>query len=195
LGLAGGRVTDEENTWRRIGNVDEFPAGTCRILTIGEHEVGVYNLDGSFYAIRNYCPHKGAPICKGSVGGTMLPSGVGEYKYGLEGRVIHCPWHQWAFDIVTGRALFGIDRSRLICHAVIRRGNDLFLDERIRKRGAGDADALAADDALAAELASADDGAATEDGAASLTRGALPGVGQTTRKGREASGGQSSAGS
>jgi hypothetical protein len=75
----------------------------------------------------------GAPVCKGNVAGTMLPSGVSEYVYGLDGKVVHCPWHQWAFYIPTGKALFGIDRSRLVCHTVERRGDELFIDERIRK--------------------------------------------------------------
>jgi nitrite reductase/ring-hydroxylating ferredoxin subunit len=121
------------DSWRLIGTADNFPPESCRMVTIGGHEVGVYNIDGKLYAIRSYCPHQGAPICKGSVGGTMLPSVRGEYAYGLEGRVIHCPWHQWAYDIPTGRALFGIDRSRLICHAVIRKGDEVYVNERVRK--------------------------------------------------------------
>jgi nitrite reductase (NADH) small subunit len=151
----GGRVPDEkqamdelasdERHLRRIGTADEFPPGACRLLTVGDHEVGVYNIEGNFYGIRNHCPHMGAPVCKGNVGGTMLPSGVGEYVYGLEGKVVHCPWHQWAFDIPSGRALFGIDRSRLITHTVIRKGDDLFLDERIRKASEIDADELNAE--------------------------------------------------
>jgi nitrite reductase/ring-hydroxylating ferredoxin subunit len=131
--MAEEQLADDNHTWQRVGTVDEFPPGTCRILTIGEHEVGIYNLSGSFYAVRNYCPHMGAPVCKGNIGGTMLPSDVGEYEYGLEGTVIHCPWHQWAFDVRTGRALFGIDRSRLICHEVTQKGDEVYVDERIRK--------------------------------------------------------------
>jgi nitrite reductase/ring-hydroxylating ferredoxin subunit len=134
-------MAEQNHAWRHIGSVDEIPVGSRRILTVGENEIGVYNIDGNFFAVRNYCPHKGAPICMGTLSGTMLPSDHGEYVYGLEGRVLHCPWHQWAFDIETGRALFDIDRSRLICHSVERRDNDLFLDERIRKRSAAEADA------------------------------------------------------
>lgn len=124
---------DGNHIWRPIGHADDYPPGTCRLVTVGEHDVGIYNIEGDYYGIRNYCPHMGAPVCKGNVGGTMLPSGVSEYVYGLEGKVVHCPWHQWGFYIPTGRALFGIDRSRLVCHTVVRRGDQLFIDERIRK--------------------------------------------------------------
>jgi 3-phenylpropionate/trans-cinnamate dioxygenase ferredoxin subunit len=131
----------EKQELQHIGTVDEFPEGRCRILKVGEHEVGVYNIGGSFYAVRNYCPHKGAPICAGTLSGTMLPSAQGEYVYGMEGRALHCPWHQWAFDVQTGRALFGIDKSRLVCHTVIREGDDVYLDPSIRKRSAVEDDA------------------------------------------------------
>lgn len=118
---------------RPIGRVEDFPEGSCRFIEIGKHRVGIYNVGGSFYAIRNFCPHMGAPVCMGTVSGAMLPSAVGEYHWGLEGHVLRCPWHQWTFDIRTGRALFGIDRSRLVTHTVVRDGDELYIDERIRK--------------------------------------------------------------
>ena len=31
-----------------------------------------------------------------------LPGGA---EYVMEGRVLRCPWHQWEFDITTGRTL------------------------------------------------------------------------------------------
>lgn len=54
-----------------------------------------------------------APVCQGKLGGTALPGKVGEYKYGLDGQVVRCPWHGWEFDVTTGRSLFNPHRCRV----------------------------------------------------------------------------------
>ena len=78
-------------------------------------------------AVRNWCPHKGAPLCKGPVTGTMLPSEPGAYKWGMEGAVIRCPWHGWEFDLRSGTTLFGTDRRKLIRYEVSVRDGRVLL--------------------------------------------------------------------
>jgi nitrite reductase/ring-hydroxylating ferredoxin subunit len=84
---------------------EELPIGERRIAAVGGLEIGVFNLGGRFVAYRNLCPHQGAPVCQGRVGGTTLPSAPGEYVFGRLGRILHCPWHGWQFDLETGEAL------------------------------------------------------------------------------------------
>jgi 3-phenylpropionate/trans-cinnamate dioxygenase ferredoxin subunit len=48
----------------------------------------------------------------------MLPSAVGEFRYGLEGRIIRCPWHGWEFDLTTGKSVFKPDRVKLKVYPV-----------------------------------------------------------------------------
>lgn len=91
----------------RVCRAEELPPGERRIVPIAEIEVGVFNLGDRLVAYRNLCPHQGAPVCTGRVGGTTLPSAPGEYVYGRHGRILHCPWHGWQFDLDTGEALFG----------------------------------------------------------------------------------------
>jgi nitrite reductase (NADH) small subunit len=81
----------------------ELPPGDRRIIEIDGRSIGVFNVSGTLYAIRNLCPHKGAPLCRGTIGGTMLPSDPQTYVYGLEDRLLRCPWHGWEFDLETGR--------------------------------------------------------------------------------------------
>ena len=90
---------------------EELPPGARRIAAVDGIEVGVFNVDGRLVAYRNVCPHMGAPVCAGRIGGTTLPSAPGEYVYGRHGKVLHCPWHGWQFDLETGEALG--HRSRL----------------------------------------------------------------------------------
>lgn len=100
------------------GTSADVVEGQCKIVELFDIEVGLFRVEGKVYAVRNYCPHHGAPICRGQIGGTMLPSAPGEYHFGMEGRVLHCPWHHWEYDITTGKSLFGVDRSRLVTYQV-----------------------------------------------------------------------------
>lgn len=105
----------------------EIPPGGKRIVEIEGLSIGVFNIDGHFHALKNVCPHAGAPLCLGHIQTTHRPGAVGEYLPALEGRVLRCPWHGWEFDIVTGKGLY--DRnSRVATYAVeVDRDGELVL--------------------------------------------------------------------
>jgi nitrite reductase/ring-hydroxylating ferredoxin subunit len=97
-----------------VAPAEEIPPGAHKIVTAGGREVGIYNVDDTYYAVQNLCPHALAPICIAPLTNTTLPSKPGEpFVTGLEGRVLRCIWHAWEFDVVTGEALFGTDRRKL----------------------------------------------------------------------------------
>lgn len=101
------------------GPVDAFETGRFRIIQAGSREIGVLKMaDGSFRAIRNRCPHRAAPICKGIVGGTWPPSAPGELQFSHEGRVLLCPWHAFEYDLDTGQEMFRPDAPGLRMYAV-----------------------------------------------------------------------------
>jgi nitrite reductase/ring-hydroxylating ferredoxin subunit len=86
------------------------------MVDAGGEQIGVVQLqNGELRAVRNWCPHKGAPICRGIVGGTWPPSGPGELAYGREGEVLVCPWHGFEYDLKTGKEMFetGVTRLRM----------------------------------------------------------------------------------
>jgi nitrite reductase/ring-hydroxylating ferredoxin subunit len=114
-----------------LGPVEDFPEGECRILQVGRRSVGVYHLeDGTFHAVRNSCPHHGAPICLGPRTSTLVPSAPGEFELGYEGRVLRCPWHKWEFDLTTGKALFDVDKSRLVVYPVTVEDGELIIEAK-----------------------------------------------------------------
>ena len=97
-----------------IGEIETFPVGKMHIVQAGGFEIGVVRHDdNSFHAIRNRCPHKGAPLCQGSFGGTMLPSAPNQLHYGLDQTVVRCPWHGYEFDLATGQGLFSNETMRV----------------------------------------------------------------------------------
>jgi nitrite reductase (NADH) small subunit len=103
-----------KQTEAHVGALSSFAVGAMRIVAIGRRQVGIIRDErGAVHAILNVCPHRGAPVCKGTLGGTMLPSEPGKLVYGNDGKVLKCPWHGYEFDIETGASLFDIMRGRL----------------------------------------------------------------------------------
>ena len=89
-------------TKHRVGTVAEIGPGQRKIVDVDGISIGVFNVDGTFYALRNRCPHQAAPLCQGSLKGTTLPSAPGEYLWARDGEILRCPWHGWEFDVTNG---------------------------------------------------------------------------------------------
>jgi 3-phenylpropionate/trans-cinnamate dioxygenase ferredoxin subunit len=71
--------------------VDELPSCSVKIVYAGETAVGVYNLNGEYYAIEDRCSHDDGPLCEGD--------------FECEDGVAICPRHGANIDIRTGGAL------------------------------------------------------------------------------------------
>ena len=56
-------------------------------VEVGDKQIALFNVDGTFYAIGGTCTHRGGPLAEGS----------------LEGTTLTCPWHGATFDVRTGR--------------------------------------------------------------------------------------------
>ncbi len=91
----------------------------CRIVPYGKSSIGVYLIGDCLYAVRNQCPHQGAPLCRGQLGSTYRPVGaaVEPFDEVLCDRVLRCPWHGWEFDVVSGQGLYDA-RSRVRIYPV-----------------------------------------------------------------------------
>ena len=101
-----------------VGTVTEIPPGQRKIVEVNGISIGVFNVKGNYYALRNRCPHQGAPLCQGSIKGTALPSAPGEYIWAREGEILRCPWHGWEFDVTTGRSIFNPHKVRVKSYEV-----------------------------------------------------------------------------
>jgi len=112
----------------RVGHVSEISDREARIVEVNGRSIGVFKVDDRLYAVKNVCPHKQAPLCRGTVGGTMLPSKPGEFDFGLEGQVLKCPWHGWEFDLATGACLFGVSGRRVKTYPVEVREGQVYVE-------------------------------------------------------------------
>ena len=97
---------------------NELPPGTRRIVSVGSRSIGVFNVGGRYHALRNVCPHQGAPLCEGPLTGTALPGPPGTFRYGREGEILRCPWHGWEFDVTSGRSIFNPHAVRVRSYRV-----------------------------------------------------------------------------
>lgn len=111
-----------------VGSSADIPPGQRKIINVpGIGEVGVFNIRGEFFAVRNVCPHQGGPMCRGKLTGTtracFIPGTRPELEYIRDGEILRCPWHAWEFDIRTGEALFG-ERTRVVVYDVHVEGGE-----------------------------------------------------------------------
>jgi 3-phenylpropionate/trans-cinnamate dioxygenase ferredoxin subunit len=76
------------------------------VARLDGREIGVVRdpASGELWALRNRCPHHGAPLCLGSIKAREAGGLPGSYEVG-ERRVLRCPWHGWEFDPQDGRCL------------------------------------------------------------------------------------------
>jgi len=89
-----------------VGPLAELPPGSVRVVESGGREIAVFNDDGRLHALRNVCPHHGAPLCRGRVAGFMRTAAPYEYDYSGDDpadRVVLCPWHGYKFRLSDGR--------------------------------------------------------------------------------------------
>lgn len=112
-----------EVTRHIVAHVSELEPGGRLIVALGRRSIGVYNVDGRYFAVRNRCPHQGGPLCLGTTSGLHTarfsagdpPAVVME----RDGEIVKCPWHGWQFDMRTGEAIFG-ERVRVATYRAYR---------------------------------------------------------------------------
>ena len=73
----------------RVAKVADIPEGDKSIVQIEDRLVGIFHVEGKFYALDDTCTHDDGPLAEGP----------------LEGYQIICPRHGARFDIRDGRAL------------------------------------------------------------------------------------------
>jgi nitrite reductase/ring-hydroxylating ferredoxin subunit len=67
-----------------VASVDDIAPGTSKVVDINGRAIGIFNVNGEFFALLNRCPHAAAELCKGTI--------------------IRCPWHGWEFEIRSGQS-------------------------------------------------------------------------------------------
>jgi 3-phenylpropionate/trans-cinnamate dioxygenase ferredoxin component len=96
----------------RVAAEGEIPEGGVKIVQAGQLFVGVYLIDGVYYAIEDRCSHDDGPLCEGS----------------RDGMEIECPRHGAHFDLRTGAALSLPATEAVDTFPVTVRDGDVLID-------------------------------------------------------------------
>jgi NAD(P)H-dependent nitrite reductase small subunit len=75
--------------WTKVANVQEMSPNKGKQVTVNGKPLALFQVEGTFYAIDDTCPHRGAPLWQGEVFGTE----------------VECPFHAARFDLTTGAHL------------------------------------------------------------------------------------------
>ena len=90
-----------------VCRLDEFLPGERRVVQAGRRSIGVFRVGDRFYAINNYCPHQGGPLCLGRTKPWVSSTGPGEFVLAEDDALLACPWHGWEYDLATGQSFLG----------------------------------------------------------------------------------------
>jgi nitrite reductase (NADH) small subunit len=102
-----------------VCRVDDLPPGKRKIVNVRGRTIGVFNVNGTYYALLNRCPHLAAPLCKGVVTGLITGPEPYKIEFSRDGEVLRCPWHGWEFDITNGQSVFNPHRVRVKSYEVL----------------------------------------------------------------------------
>lgn len=90
-----------------VGRAAEIAPGEHRVVELDGRQIGIFNIDGEFFALPNACFHQNGPLCRGRLSGTLLAdeSSGFEPEWRLDGEVVICPWHSLEFHVRSGRCI------------------------------------------------------------------------------------------
>ncbi|MCX5985671.1 MAG: Rieske 2Fe-2S domain-containing protein [Chloroflexi bacterium] len=101
-----------------VAKVGEIPPGGRKVVDLDGHSVGVFHVEGEYYALLNWCPHQGARLCEGRLWSGLESDVPGDYATRTDRAVIACIYHGWEFDLRTGRSVCEPERLRVRAYEV-----------------------------------------------------------------------------
>lgn len=87
-----------------VARVEEVQPGKPLLREVKGRQIGIFNIDGDFYALHNRCPHQGAELCRGRLTHLVQAETPEKIRTSRDGEFLKCPWHGWEFDVRTGQS-------------------------------------------------------------------------------------------
>ncbi len=94
-----------------VAKASELAPGRMKWVAVEGERMVLANLDGAFYALRDVCGHKNAPLSRGR----------------LVGCLIECPLHFAQFDMRTGKLVTGPVSTDIPVYEVRVDGDTVYL--------------------------------------------------------------------
>ena len=96
-------------TYHKVAETKDLEPGCGMLVRVGEHQIALFNVNGTYYAIGDSCTHRGGPLSEGT----------------LEGTTVTCPLHGANFDVCTGKNLTPPAPQPVPSHPVRIQGDEI----------------------------------------------------------------------
>jgi nitrite reductase/ring-hydroxylating ferredoxin subunit len=94
-----------------VAKAVDVPPGTMTVVAIDRERIMLANVAGQFYAMRDMCGHRNAPLSRGK----------------LDGHIVECPLHFAQFDVRTGKLVDGPISADVPVYEVRLEGDTIFV--------------------------------------------------------------------
>jgi nitrite reductase/ring-hydroxylating ferredoxin subunit len=94
-----------------IAHLDEIKPGRRKIVDVEGRAIGLFNINGEYFAVRDRCPHQGGSLCSGQLWGPVHAPAGSTHPFRETAALLRCPLHAWEFDLRTGQSWFDEDRQ------------------------------------------------------------------------------------
>lgn len=96
----------------KVADVSSVPPGSSTLVEADGQFLALFNVDGTFFAIDDACPHQGASLSEGEV----------------RGCIVVCPWHGWEYDVTDGKLVTPPGSLNATTYRVVVDGDDVLVE-------------------------------------------------------------------
>ena len=101
------------SNFQLICRTHDVPPGTGKAFIVNDLPIGIFNIEGKFFAVDDRCPHAGASLTRGI----------------LEGESVACRIHHWRFNLGDGKRIDeACTKDNIRCFPVKVVGQEVFAD-------------------------------------------------------------------
>jgi nitrite reductase/ring-hydroxylating ferredoxin subunit len=101
----------DQRAWVKVAALEDLRRKQAMVVKVGAKQIALFSTEKGLYACNNRCPHEGYPLREGTI---------------TQGCVLTCNWHNWKFDLESGKTLVGGDPLRR--YPVEIRGEEVWID-------------------------------------------------------------------
>jgi nitrite reductase/ring-hydroxylating ferredoxin subunit len=100
-----------EEGFTAVAQIGDLAPGEMKFVAVDRERIVLANVEGGFFALRDVCGHRNAPLSRGR----------------LEGCIVECPLHFAQFDIRTGKYVDGPYSADVPAYEVRVEGDTVYL--------------------------------------------------------------------
>ncbi len=106
-------MKEETTRYKKVAKAAAVAEEQPLVVEHCARRIAIYRSEDKYFALEDICPHMGAFLSHG---------------YREEEKIV-CPWHNWQFDLATGKCLSNDSGASVQCFSIQEVGDDLWLPD------------------------------------------------------------------